>query len=415
MFKILKKSKKSNARIGILKTAHGSIKTPFFMPCATQGAVKHISVQEMEKLGAQILLANTYHLMLRPGEKLINKFGSLHNFMNWQKPILTDSGGFQVFSLAGKRSKSGQGLVKLTKNGVKFKSYIDGKEFYLTPEKAIKIQNIIGSDIMMVLDECTEYPCSKKRARELMELTLNWAERCKREHEKLKKTKGDCRNEALPRSYNRLLFGIVQGSTFKDLRKQCSEELVAMDFDGYALGGVSVGENIHTAYKVLDWVFDNVPYDKPRYVMGMGMPNDIIESVKRGVDMFDCVIPTREGRHGRLFLRNKISNFQFLISKPILNSKSQITNNKQIPNSKFLMSKNFYSIININRAKFKKDFSRINENSKLPELRGYSLAYLHYLFKIKEPLGQRLASLNNLEFYFDMMKKIRYAIRNDKL
>jgi len=378
--KIRKKSKISQARIGELQTAHGVIQTPFFMPIATRGAVKGIASFEIEeKLKSEIILSNTYHLLLAPGMEILKKTKGLHDFMQWSKPILTDSGGFQVFSL-GK-------LRKITEKGVKFKNPKDGKSHELTPENVIKYQNIIGSDIMMVLDECTEYPCSEKRAKESMEMSLRWAERCKKEHDKLKLKKTDLGK----RSSKQLLFGIVQGSVYKDLRKECAERLVEIGFDGYALGGVSVGATAHNSYEVLDWVFDNLPYNKPRYVMGMGTPKDIIEGVKRGVDMFDCVIPTREGRHGRLFT-----------SPPG-------------PLSLVRRRGGFYSTINITNAKFKKDFSAINKDSKIPELREYSKAYLYHLFKTNEVLGSRLASLNNLEFYLDLMKKIREEIKSGRL
>ena len=402
MFKILKKSKKSSARIGVLKTAHGSIKTPFFMACATQGAIKHVSVQEMKKLGAQVLLANTYHLMLQPGAKLIksfegeipesrlqDKFGGLHNFMNWQKPILTDSGGFQIFSLAGTKNKSGKGLVKLTRNGVKFQSYVDGKEYYLTPEKVLKIQMDLGVDIAVCLDECVKLPAKKEYIDQSVALTSYWAKKTLNYYKKLKRKKP-------------LLFCVIQGGLNKESRLKSLKDLIGIDssakggqasgWDGYNIGGLSVGETADEMYKVLDYLTSAMPENKPRYLMGVGYPEQIVEAVKRGVDMFDCVIPTREGRHGRLF-GFRISDFGFRIAN----------------------INNFYYAININSAKFKKDFSAINENSKLPELREYSLAYLRHLFKIKEPLGQRLASLNNLEFYLDLMEKIRYTIRNNKL
>ena len=389
-FQLIHEDAFSRARSGIIFTSRGSFNTPVFMPVGTQGTVKAMSPEELQRMEVKIILCNTYHLYLRPGWEVIKNLGGLHKFINWPGPILTDSGGYQIFSISS--------LQKPIEDGVIFKSHIDGSEHFLTPEQIIDIQLALDSDIMMVLDECTEYPCTKKRARRSMELTLHWAWRCRQRQEKLKKGNTMIAKQAS----QQLLFGIVQGSTYQDLRQKCVKELVAMNFDGYALGGVSVGENIHTAYKVLDWVFADIPYDKPRYVMGMGMPKDIIEAVKRGVDMFDCVIPTREGRHGRLFLWKR-------------NSKLQIPNNKEIPNYKFQITKNFYNTISITRARFAKDMNPINSESKLPELRQYSKAFLHYLFKIGEPLGQRLASLNNLEFYFDLMEKIRYSIRSGKL
>jgi queuine tRNA-ribosyltransferase len=372
VYKLLKTSKKSQARLGELKTNHGVIKTPFFMPVATQGAVKQISTDEMRKLDAQILLSNTYHLMLRPGEKLIKKIGGLHKFMDWQKPILTDSGGFQVFSLAAGRNKSGENLVKLTEQGVKFKSYIDGREYYLTPEKSLQIQTDLGVDIAVCLDECVALPAEKKYLEKSVELTSRWAGLTKKYYKKMRGTKP-------------LLFAVIQGGLNKELRLKSLNELTAIGFDGYNIGGLSVGEKPEDMYKVLDYLAPAMPEDKTRYLMGVGYPENIVEAVKRGVDMFDCVIPTREGRHGRLFIR--IKNYEL-----------RIKNDK------------FYKAINIVNSKFADDKSPINKDSKLPELRNLSKAYLHYLFKINEPLGQRLASLNNLEFYLDLMEEIRRRI-----
>ncbi|MBU4374947.1 tRNA-guanine transglycosylase [Patescibacteria group bacterium] len=400
MFKIIKKSNKSRARLGMLKTAHGNIQTPFFMPCATQGAVKHVSTKEVGEMGARILLANTYHLMLRPGEKLIKKAGGLHDFMNWQKPILTDSGGFQIFSLSGDKSKSGKSLVKLEKDGVRFKSYIDGEEYYLTPEKALKIQIDLGVDIAVCLDVCPALPAKKEDLKNAVELTSSWAKKTKnyavriragslaREAPSVLKSPGkavpqDCGAPAKP-----LVFCVIQGGLDKKLRLKSLRDLVKIGWDGYNIGGLSVGESSADMYKVLDYLAPEIPENKPRYLMGAGYPENIVEAVKRGVDMFDCVIPTREGRHGRLF---QMSDFGCRISD------------------------NFYNTIHITRAKFVKDFTPINPESKLPELRGYSKAYLRYLFKIKEPLGQRLASLNNLEFYFNLMENIRRGIKNGRL
>ena len=409
---ITKRSKISQARIGKLQTAHGVIDTPFFMPIATKAAVKGIGSAEVAvALDAQIILSNTYHLLLTPGMEVLKKCGGLHNFMNWQRPILTDSGGFQVYSL-GK-------LRQVTERGVVFRDPRNGQKYELTPENVIQYQNIIGSDIMMVLDECTEYPCTKERARESMELSLRWAKRCKVAHEKLKSRKTKQLSNYVT---NQLLFGIVQGSVYKDLREECAQRLVEMDFDGYALGGVSVGETAHHSYEVLDWTFDNLPYDRPRYVLGMGTPRDIIECVKRGVDMFDCVIPTREGRHGRLFLwssrviaRSDPADCGGATKQSLQNKKYTIF--RGLPRSLALARNDsaFYQTINITNAKFKKDLSPINEYSKIPELREHSKAYLHHLFKTGEVLGARLASLNNLEFYLELMRTIRKAIKNGEL
>ena len=407
MFKIIKKSMISQARLGTLNTANGRLRTPFFMPVATQGTVKHITTQEMRNLDAQILLANTYHLMLKPGEKLIKKAGGLHKFMNWQKPILTDSGGFQIFSLADTKNRSGESLVKLSKNGVRFKSYIDGKEFYLTPEKALKTQLDLGVDIAVCLDECAALPAKREYIEKSVELTTHWARKTKDYYNKIQGKKP-------------LLFCVIQGGLDKELRLKSLEDLIEAGFsapggpvsgwDGYNIGGLSVGETSQEMYGVLDYLVPEMPADKPRYLMGVGYPENIIEAVKRGVDMFDCVIPTREGRHGRLFLNcHSEAKSRRIPSKIGINR--GILRSAQDDKRKI----EFYRTININKAEFKKDFSPINKDSKLPELREYSKAYLHYLFKIKEPLGMRLASLNNLEFYLSLMEKIRQSIRDGTL
>ncbi len=340
-----------------LNLNHGSVMTPFFMPIATKGAVKNLSGEDMEELGAQILLSNTYHLYLQPGHELIEKAGGLHKFMAWRKPILTDSGGYQVFSLSKIR--------KLKEEGVEFQSHIDGSRHLLTPERSIEIQIALGVDIAMVLDECTPYPCGYEDARKSMELTLRWAGRCKEYFDKNKKE-------------GQKLFGIVQGSVYKDLRIECAKRLVEIGFDGYAIGGLAVGEPREEMYEVLDHVVDELPENKPRYLMGVGRPEEIVEAVKKGVDMFDCVIPTREARHGRLY--------QFTKNDP---------------------DGDFYQTINVTNEKFKMDFSPINPDSKFSLLRDNSKAYLHHLLRTQEGLGFRLATLNNLEMYLELMRRIR--------
>ena len=344
MFKIIKQSNLSQARLGQLKTPHGTIETPFFMPIATKGSVKAAQAEDIKDLGAQILLANAYHLYLQPGLKIIKKFHGLHKFMNWNGPILTDSGGYQVFSLSS--------LRKLTNRGVEFRSFLDGSKHFFTPEKVQQIQDIIGSDIKMVLDVCSPYPCTKKQAAKDLELTHHWAERSLKAH----KTKS-------------LLFAIVQGGIYKDLRIKSAEFLSQLDFDGYAIGGLAVGEPNSKMYKILDYLIDYLPKNKPRYLMGLGRPENILEAVKKGVDMFDCVIPTREARHGRLYFKNKI--------------------------------------ININNSKFKTSKELIST--------GYSLGYLHHLFKAQEPLALRLATLHNLNFYLQLLYQIRKKIKNNKI
>jgi len=381
-FKLTKKSNKSAARSGVLTTRHGKLETPFFMPVATQGTVKHLTANEMARLDADILLSNTYHLMLRPGEKIIKDFGGLHKFMNWPGPILTDSGGFQVFSLAGQKRKTGERLVKLSNEGVKFKSYVNGQSFFLTPEKSLQIQIDLGVDIAVCLDECVALPAERKYIEESIELTAQWAGRSKKHLLDLKKQG----SKKLP-----LLFSVVQGGLDKDLRIASLKSLMDVGFDGYNIGGLSVGETSAEMYQVLDWLTPLMPENKTRYLMGVGYPENIIESVRMGVDMFDCVIPTREGRHGKLFIWKKDPGKIRKIGDP-----SEI-----------------FETINIENASFINDFSMINKLSKCPDLQNLSKAYLNYLFKLKEPLGARLASMNNLEFYLDLMKLLRRLIRED--
>ncbi len=381
MFNILSRSKQSKARTGKLKTAHGILLTPFFMPVATQGTIKFASSEDIRDLGSPILLSNTYHLMLRPGEKAVKKMGGLHSFMDWQGAILTDSGGFQVFSLAADRTKSGKSLVKLTQRRVEFKSYIDGSNHILTPERSLQIQMDLGVDIAVCLDECVALPAKRKYLEHSVALTTAWAKRTKTY---VQKTKGK----------KPLVFAVVQGGVEKDLRLQSVRELMEIGFDGYNIGGLAVGETAKEMYQVLDYTVAALPENKPRYLMGVGYPENIIEAVKRGVDMFDCVIPTREGRHGRLFFFKK-------------NTKTDI---KKLLQTKKVASNSFYETATITNAKFAMDTKKINPESKIPELRNLSRAYLHYLFKVDEPLGKRLATLNNLEFYLNLMETIRKSI-----
>ncbi len=381
MFKVLKSSSKSKARRGRLKTGHGVLETPFFMPVATQGTIKFASAEDIRKLNSPILLSNTYHLMLRPGEKFVKKFGGLHKFMNWNGAILTDSGGFQVFSLAANKTKSGKSLVNLTEKGVSFSSYVDGSKHFLTPERSLQIQTDLGVDIAVVLDECVALPAKRKYLEKSVDMTSAWAKRTKQYYKKMKGKKP-------------LVFAVVQGGTEKDLRLKSASELSSLDFDGYNIGGLAVGETEIEMYKVLDYTAEALPQNKPRYLMGVGYPENIIEAVKRGVDMFDCVIPTREGRHGRLFSWNSKTSAMI----------------KKLLQSKTFASKSFYDTITISNAKFLHDKTPVSKNSTIPELRNLSRAYLHYLFKINEPLGKRLATLNNLEFYLRLMAEIRKNI-----
>lgn len=376
MFKLKKQS--GRARRGLLQTRHGSVETPNFMAVATRGVLKHLSTEEAKQAGAQILLSNTYHLMLRPGADLVKKAGGLHKFMNWSGPILTDSGGFQIFSLA--QSKRGdKNLVKLNEAGVSFKSHIDGSSHFLTPERALALQCALGVDIAVCLDECVALPAERAYIAQSVELTTAWAKRTKIAHNKLKGDKP-------------LLFAVVQGGLDKKLRLQSLQDLTALDFDGYNIGGLSVGETARDMYKVLDWLTPQMPADKTRYLMGVGYPENIVQAVKRGVDLFDCVIPTREGRHGRLF-----------VFKP--NAEKIIAANLQGQSNAA-----FYTTINLHNAKHTRDFSAINASSAFSQLQNLSKAYLHHLFKIEEPLAARLASLHNLEFYWSLMNMIRKNI-----
>ncbi len=380
-FRITKRSTSNAARCGALRTAHGVLQTPFFMPVATQGTIKHASSEDIRRLGSGILLSNTYHLMLRPGEKAVKKLGGLHTLMDWQGAILTDSGGFQVFSLGADRNKTGRSLVKLTAKGVEFRSYIDGSKHYLSPERSLEIQSDLGVDIAVCLDECVALPATRPYLEHSVALTTEWAKRTKVRLNKMKNGRP-------------LVFAVVQGGTEPDLRERSARELTALDFDGYNIGGLAVGEPTPEMYQVLDYTVPLLPENKPRYLMGVGYPENIVEGVKRGVDMFDCVIPTREGRHGRLFVAKK-------------STEAKVT---ALLKSKRVATSDFYETVTISNAKFATDKSPINAHSKIPELRRLSRAYLHYLMKIDEPLGKRLATLNNLEFYITLMAMIRRSI-----
>jgi queuine tRNA-ribosyltransferase len=341
------------------------------MPIATKGGIKTLTVEDINKLNTKIILSNTYHLMLRPGEKEIKRMGGLHAFMNCSKNILTDSGGFQVFSLAKIR--------KLNEDGVVFRSHLDGSEYKFAPEDAIRIQLAIGSDILMVLDECVKLPATREYLEKSIDLTTSWAQRCKKYFDK--KTK------ALKKKP--LLFGIVQGGLEKDLRFKSAKALTQFNFDGYAIGGLSVGETEKEMFEALKYVDEILPEDKPRYLMGVGYPHQIVEAVKRGVDMFDCVIPTREARHGRLYLWKNAKN--------LLSAKGK-----------------FYQTVNIKAQKFQFNKSPINKQSVFPELRNHTKAYLRQLFVNDDPTAQRLLTLNNLEFYLNLMQKLRDELSLEK-
>ncbi|OGL40227.1 MAG: tRNA guanosine(34) transglycosylase Tgt [Candidatus Schekmanbacteria bacterium RIFCSPHIGHO2_02_FULL_38_11] len=352
-FNVLKKEKSSKARLGKLSTPHGGIETPVFMPVGTQGTVKAVCSEDLIKAGAEIILSNTYHLYLRPGHELIRDFGGLHRFINWERPILTDSGGFQIYSLAQFR--------KIQEEGVMFQSHIDGSSHFITPEKAIEIQEAIGADIIMAFDECIPYPSEYEYCKNSTEMTLRWALRC------LKAQKIN----------NRALFGIVQGGMYEDLRKYCAEELGEMGFAGYAIGGLSVGEPKEVMWNIVDYTEQYLPEEKPRYLMGVGTPEDIIDAVAKGIDMFDCIIPTRQARNGSLFT-----------------SKGKVV---------------------IKNSKYAKDESPADTDCNCYTCRNYSLAYLRHLYISKEILSFRLNTIHNLHFYLALMKEIRSAIENDSL
>ncbi|MDD3486983.1 MAG: tRNA guanosine(34) transglycosylase Tgt [Candidatus Moranbacteria bacterium] len=389
-FEIRKKIK--SRRVGKLKTMHGVIDTPFFMPIATKGAVKNLSPKELQDLGAQIILGNTYHLWLRPGHDLVKKSGGLQKFMDWDGPMLTDSGGYQVFSLANwkaEKKRDNRGRVKLTEKGAEFRDPLDGKKYFMTPEKSIEIQLALGSDIIMVFDECPPYPCSREYAKRSLERTARWAERCKKyfdkkiSNSKLESLKIGSKLKIGNSKLNRpLLFGIVQGSVYKDLRQESARQLVNLGFDGYAIGGVAVGEPREKMKKILEWVLPLLPEDKPRYLMGLGRPEEIAFAVENGIDMFDCVIPTRNARHGSLFV------WKYAKIKP--SSKN-----------------NFYKTINITNEKYKKDFKPLDKNCGCYACQNFSRAYLRHLFSVGEPLAGRLASIHNLNFYLKLMEKLR--------
>ncbi|HEX2768538.1 MAG TPA: tRNA guanosine(34) transglycosylase Tgt [Geobacteraceae bacterium] len=346
-FILNKKDKKSAARRGTLTTPHGKIETPVFMPVGTHAAMKAMTPQQVEECGAQIILSNTYHLHLRPGEGLVEKAGGLHGFMAWDGPILTDSGGFQVFSLPNKR---------ITEEGAFFRHEITGEEIFLDPARAIAIQEALGADIIMAFDECIPYPCDKGYAEQSTRKTIRWARHCK---------------EAQTRK-DQALFAIVQGSVYEDLRAMCARELVAMEFPGYAIGGVSVGEGLELLKKVVGFTAPHLPEDKPRYLMGVGLPEDILESVERGMDMFDCVIPTRYARSATLFTRR---------------GRIRLTNRN-----------------------YRRDFYPIDPSCDCYACRKFTRAYIHHLFNANEVLSAILASIHNVHFYLKMMEEIRLSI-----
>ena len=354
-FTLSKKDKNSNARSGILKTDHGEIKTPIFMPVGTAGTVKSVSQRDLEdQINAQIILGNTYHLYLRPGIETLEKIGGLHKFISWDKPILTDSGGYQVYSLSGRR--------KIIEEGVKFKSHIDGSSHFFTPENVMEIQKSIGADIIMAFDECTPYPCDYSYAKDSMEMTHRWLKRCV----------DGFNSTPFKYDYSQVLFPIVQGSTYSDLRKKSAEVIASFDLPGNAIGGLSVGEPHDLMYKHTEEVCAILPVDKPRYLMGVGTPSNLLECIALGIDMFDCVMPSRNARNGMLFTSE--------------------------------------GIINIKNKKWENDFNPIDPNGFSSVDKRYSRSYLRHLFVSKEMLGPQIASIHNLSFYLWLVNESRIKI-----
>lgn len=351
-FELIKECQDTGARVGKLITPHGEIETPIFMPVGTQATVKTLSPEELDSIGAQIILSNTYHLYLRPGHDLVKEAGGLHKFMNWPKPILTDSGGFQVFSLGDLRT--------VKENGVEFRSHIDGSKHFFSPEKVMEIENALGADIIMAFDECVPYPCDYEYALSALKRTTRWAERCKAAHKR----------------EDQALFGIIQGSTYKDLREQSAREITALDLPGYAIGGLSVGEPNEIMYEVLDYLTPLMPKNKPRYLMGVGAPDNIVEGVMRGVDMFDCVLPTRIARNGTVMTKG--------------------------------------GKLVVRNAAYARDFRPLDAECNCYTCRNYTRAYLRHLLKANEILGLRLMSIHNLHFLLTLVKEIRESILENR-
>jgi len=365
MFELLAQDRQTKARRGRLETAHGVIETPAFIPVGTQGSVKAVSPRELGELNAQIILGNAYHLFVRPGVDVIQHFGGLHRFMNWNGPILTDSGGYQIFSLAK--------LRKITEEGVYFQNHIDGTPAVITPEIAMEIQTKLGSDIAMVLDECAPYPCDYDYAARSAEMTARWALRCKYAAEAgVSSSSSNTAADAAATTARQLFFGIVQGATFEDLRKSSAQAIVDLDFDGYAIGGVSVGEPEPEMMRAVESAEPCLPKQKPRYAMGLGTPPQLVEMIARGMDMFDCVLPTRLARNGTAFTAS--------------------------------------GTINLKNAEFALDKSPIEENCACPPCREFARGYVRHLIKAEEILGLRLITLHNLHFYLDLMSRARAAI-----
>ncbi len=357
-FKLLKTDARTKARAGLVHTDHGTIKTPVFMPVGTRGSVKAVEQRELLEINASIILGNTYHLYQRHGVEILRKFGGLHSFMSWPRPILTDSGGFQILSLSD--------LRKLSEEGVEFRSHIDGSRHFFTPEKIIEVERTIGSDIMMVLDECPPYPSERDYVSKSVELTHNWAMRCKESFSASKPFY----------NFNQFLFAIVQGGVYPDLREKSARDLVAADFDGYAIGGLAVGEPAEEMYRIANFVTDILPEDKPRYLMGVGTPANLLEAVERGVDMFDCVLPPRNGRNSQVFTST--------------------------------------GKLNVRNAGYADDEASLDSECDCYACKNYSRGYIRHLFSVDEIFGLQLASLHNLRFFISLMEQTRLAILNDR-
>ncbi|MEI7025272.1 tRNA guanosine(34) transglycosylase Tgt [Paenibacillus sp. y28] len=350
----IKTCKQTGARLGLVHTPHGVIETPAFMPVGTQATVKTMSPEELKTMDAQIILSNTYHLYLRPGHELVKEAGGLHQFMNWDRPILTDSGGFQVFSLSEMR--------KIREEGVEFRSHLNGDKLFISPEKAMEIQNALGADIMMAFDECPPYPAEYDYVKQSLERTTRWAERCLQSH---------------ARKQDQALFAIVQGGMFGDLRKESAAQLTSMDFPGYAIGGLSVGEPKHLMYDMLEETVPLLPEHKPRYLMGVGSPDALLDGAIRGIDMFDCVLPTRIARNGTVMTRQ--------------------------------------GRLVVKNAQYARDFRPMDERCGCYTCKNYTRAYIRHLLKAEETFGLRLTTIHNLQFLLDLMRDVRQAIREDRL
>ncbi len=371
-FKITSKDKKTQARTGMIQTAHGEVETPAFVPVGTQATVKSLSSEDLKEIGVQLFFVNTYHMYLRPGLGVIKKFGGLHQFMNWDGPLMTDSAGFQIFSLGEahrqRRLKmSGteieMPLVRINEEGVTFRSHLDGSEHVFTPEKSIEAQTILGADIMIAFDECAPYPATHDYVEKAMERTHRWAERCLKEKEKLKS--------------NQALYGVVQGGVFENLRKQSAEFISGLDFEGIAIGGVAVGESKREMVEVLDWVTPRLPEEKPKHLLGVGEIDDIFALVERGIDTFDCVMPTRLGRMGQILVKNQR--------------------------------------LDMTKAIYAEDKGPLDKECQCPVCHNYSRAYVHHLFRAKELLAYRLATFHNLWVMEELVGQIRQAIGKARL